>query len=41
VGLPTRREWFLTSTKFLDRIAVQRGLPIEVIAALDGGADPD
>jgi len=35
------REWFLTSTKFLDRIAAQRGLPIEVVSSLDGDTDLD
>ena len=29
------REWFLTSTKFLDRIAAQRGLEIRVVGPLD------
>jgi hypothetical protein len=35
------REWFLTSTKFLDHIADQRGLPITVVSTLDVGAEVD
>lgn len=33
------REWFLTSTKFLDRIASERGLPIKIVSNLDVGSD--
>lgn len=35
------REWFLTSTKFLDRIAAERSLPINIVSTLDVGVDPD
>lgn len=31
------REWYLTTTKFLDRVARQRGLEIHVVSDLDGG----
>ncbi len=33
------REWFLTTTKFLDRLATERGLPIEVVNELDPATD--
>ncbi|MFV0458909.1 MAG: hypothetical protein ACK5MT_09115 [Actinomycetales bacterium] len=34
------REWYLTTTKFLDRVARQRGLEITVVSAdLDGAED--
>jgi transcriptional regulator with XRE-family HTH domain len=32
------RDWYLTTTKFLDRVAVQRGLEITVVSNLDGEA---
>lgn len=33
------REWFLTTTKFLDRLAIERGLDVEVINDLDPATD--
>ena len=33
------REWFLTTTKFLDRLAKERGLAIEVVNDLDPAGD--
>ncbi|NYF96894.1 GIY-YIG nuclease family protein [Janibacter cremeus] len=33
------REWFLTTTKFLDRLALEKGLTIEVVNELDPATD--
>lgn len=33
------RDWFMTTTKFLDRVAVQRGLEITVVTDVDAAID--